>query len=75
MANLTINNPYFWAGLSGICDSIVKGTAADDYALMTEDALALFTEIANLTPKQMIQLALTMWEMEQDEAKEAQARA
>lgn len=75
MAKLTINNPYFWAGLSGICNSIVNGTAPGDCALMTEEALAVFSELAKLTPQQMLQLAWAMEEMKRNEAKEAQARA
>ena len=71
MAKLTINNPYFWAGLSGICNSIVNGTAPGDCALMTEEALAVFSEIANLSPAEMLKLAWAMDEFKNYEARRA----
>lgn len=70
MDKLTMDNPYFWAGLSGVCDQIVKLTAPGDCCTMPAEALALFSEIAELTPKQMIQLALTIYKMKENNARE-----
>ena len=70
MAKLTLDNPYFWAGLSGVCNSIVNGTAPGDCTTMTEEALALFYELAEMTPKQMMQLAWAIYEMKRNEARE-----
>lgn len=67
---LTMDNPYFWAGLSGVCDQIVKLTAPGDCCAMPAEALALFSEIAEMTPKQMIQLALAIREMKANTARE-----
>ena len=75
MAKLTMDNPYFWAGLSGVCTSIVNSTAPGDYTIMTEKALALFAEIAYMTTQQMFQLALAIWEANQDKAEGALAKA
>ena len=72
--NYEINHPYFWADLSGTARYIVNSTAPGEDCYMSESTIDLFKKLTTLTAEQMFQLAKAMYEMESNEAKEAQAR-
>jgi hypothetical protein len=72
--NYEINHPCFWADLVGEARYIVNSTAPGEYCYMSESSVDLFRKLTVLTAEQMFQLAKAMYEMESNEAKEAQAR-
>ena len=53
----TIDNPYFWAELSGICKYIEKNRNEDGTVWVSDDTMALISTLAAITAKEMIGLS------------------
>ena len=70
---MTMDNPYFWAALSGACMQIVNLTAPGDCCPIPAEVLELFDELGKMSGRDMCLLAQAM--MDEKKRKEAQARA